>query len=75
MPETDLEKKVNEIHTAAEVIKSKLDTLIMGHYDLDKRLKAVEEWKATETGFKKGVIWIVGLLGGGAGAAITKLLS
>lgn len=75
MPETDLEKKVNEIHASVRVIENSLTMLVKQHDNLDARMKVVEEWKATETGFKKGVIWIVGLLGGGAGAAITKLLS
>jgi hypothetical protein len=82
MPETELEKKVNEIVTGVAVIKEKLDNIITKQLDQDERIKSLEERistlekkEAEDNGFKKGVNWLIGLIGGGAGAAIAKLLS
>lgn len=82
MPETDLEKKVNQIATSVAVINTKLDTVILAQNNQDKKIEALEErirvleeQKANDNGFKKGVNWLIGLIGGGAGAAIAKLLS
>jgi septal ring factor EnvC (AmiA/AmiB activator) len=82
MPETDLEKKVNDIVTGVAVIKEKLDNISLTLLNQNKRIDQLEErvivlekQKAEDNGFKKGVNWLIGLIGGGAGAAIAKLLS
>lgn len=82
MPETELEKKVNEIATSVAVMNTKLDNIITTQLNqnkkiesLEERIRVLEEQKANDNGFKKGVNWLIGLIGGGAGAAIAKLLS
>ncbi len=81
MPETELEKKVNEIATGIAVIDTKLNNIITNQLDqkkeievLEERVRILEEQKAQDNGFKKGVNWLIGIIGGGAGAAIAKIL-
>ncbi|HAX49682.1 MAG TPA: hypothetical protein PK605_00410 [Ignavibacteria bacterium] len=82
MPESEIEKKVNEIAKGIAVIDVKLNNIIANQLDqkekieaLEVRIRILEEQKANDNGFKKGVNWLIGLIGGGAGAAIAKLLS
>jgi septal ring factor EnvC (AmiA/AmiB activator) len=82
MPETDLEKKVNDIVTGVAVIKEKLDNISLTLLNQNKRIDQLEErvivlekQKAEDNGFKKGVNWLIGLASGGAAAALTKFLS
>jgi hypothetical protein len=82
MPETKLEEKINSIALSVAEINVKVDNIITNQLDqkkeidkLEERIRILEEQRANDNGFKKGVNWIIALLGGGAGAAITKLVS
>lgn len=73
MPETQIEKDISEINVKLARIETKLDdTKELNHED---RIKALEVCLAKQSGFRKGVQYVVNFLIGLAGILIGKFFS